>query len=231
MTPQAAMIFAAGLGTRMGALTRDRPKPLIPVAGRPLIDHALALVREAAIPRLVVNAHAHAGQLERHLAAVAPEARITGEPVLLETGGGLKAALPLLGPGPVFTLNSDMVWGGPNPLAALRAAWDPARMGALLCLVPREAAHGHAGPGDFHRAPDGRLARRAPAPEAPYVYAGAQILDPAPLAAFPDAIFSLNPLWDRLIGEGRLHGIVHRGLWVDVGRPEGIALAEAELAR
>ncbi|MFO1107116.1 MAG: nucleotidyltransferase family protein [Amaricoccus sp.] len=231
MSPRAAMIFAAGLGTRMGALTRDRPKPLIPVAGRPLIEHALALVREAAIPRLVVNSHAHADQLARHLAAAAPEARIAHEPVLLETGGGLKAALPLLGPGPVFTLNADMVWGGPNPLAALAQAWDPARMGALLCLVPRAAALGHAGPGDFHRAADGRLARRAPAPEAQYIYAGAQILDPAPLASFPEAVFSLNPLWDRLIAEGRLYGIVHPGLWVDVGRPEGIALAEAALAR
>ena len=123
MTPQALMIFAAGLGTRMGALTRDRPKPLVEVAGRPLIDHALALARAAGIPRIVVNTHAHADQMQAHLARTAPDVLISHEPTLLETGGGLKRALPLLGPGPVFTLNADMVWTGPNPLAALAAAW------------------------------------------------------------------------------------------------------------
>jgi MurNAc alpha-1-phosphate uridylyltransferase len=224
------MIFAAGLGTRMGALTRDRPKPLIEVAGRPLIDHALALVRAAGVPRIVVNTHAHAGQMQAHLARVAPDALISHEPVLLETGGGLKRALPLLGPGPVFALNADVVWSGPSPLAALAAAWTPGT-GALLALVPRAAAQGHRGPGDFFRAPDGRLTRRKPAAAADYVYAGAQIIDTAPVAAVPEAVFSLNPVWDGMIAEGRLHGALHAGGWVDVGRPEGIALAEAELAR
>ncbi len=229
MTPSAVMIFAAGLGTRMGALTRDRPKPLIEVAGRPLIDHALALAREAGIARIVVNAHAHAAMLRAHLAQVAPEALIAEEPERLETGGGLKAALPLLGPGPVFTLNADMVWRGPNPLRALAAAWTPGA-GALLALVPTAAAIGHAGPGDFFRAADGRLTRRGTAPGADYVYAGAQVIDPAPVAGMPERIFSLNPVWDGLIAERRLAGIVHPGGWVDVGRPEGIALAEAALA-
>lgn len=229
--PDTAMIFAAGLGTRMGALTRDRPKPLIPVAGRPLIDYALALVRGAGIPRLVVNSHAHADQLRRYLGEAAPEALISHEPALLDTGGGLKAALPLTGPGPVVTLNADMVLTGPNPLPALRAAWDPARMGALLCLVPRATARGHAGAGDFHLGADARLARRGAAPQADYIYAGAQILDTGPLAAIADPVFSLNRVWDALIPQGRLYGIVHPGGWVDVGRPEGIALAEAELAR
>ena len=230
MTPQAVMIFAAGLGTRMGALTRDRPKPLIEVAGRPLIDHALALARAAGIPRVVVNTHAHAEQLRAHLARVAPEALVSHEPVLLETGGGLKQALALLGPGPVFTLNSDVVWTGANPLRALVAAWVPGT-GALLALVPRSAAQGHGGPGDFLRDPGGRLVRRGEATAADYVYAGAQIIDPATVAAVPDAAFSLNPVWDGMIAEGRLRGLVHPGGWVDVGRPEGIALAEAELAR
>jgi MurNAc alpha-1-phosphate uridylyltransferase len=223
------MIFAAGLGTRMGALTRDRPKPLIEVAGRPLIDHALALVRDAGIPRIVVNTHAHADLLRAHLARVAPEARVSHEPERLETGGGLKAALPLLGDGPVFTLNADMVWRGANPLRALAEAWVPGT-GALLALVAREAATGHAGAGDFFRAADGSLTRRGAAPSAGFVYAGAQIIDPAPLAAVPERVFSLNPVWDALIAEGRLGSIVHRGGWVDVGRPDGIALAEAELA-
>ena len=230
VTPQAVMIFAAGLGTRMGALTRDRPKPLIEVAGRPLIDHALALVRAAGIRRIVVNSHAHADQLGAHLARVAPEALLSHEPELLETGGGLRRALALLGPGPLFTLNADMVWRGPNPLTALAAAWEPG-LGGLLCLVPRAAATGHAGPGDFFLGPDARLRRRGAAATADFVYAGAQIIDPAPVAAFPAKAFSLNPVWDALIAQRRLAGVVHPGGWVDVGRPEGIALAAAELAQ
>jgi MurNAc alpha-1-phosphate uridylyltransferase len=229
MTPGAVMIFAAGLGTRMGALTRDRPKPLIEVAGRPLIDHALALARAAGVRRVVVNTHAHAGQLRAHLARVAPEVLISHEPELLETGGGLKRALPLLGRGPVFTLNADMVWRGPNPLAVLAAGWR-AGDGALLALVPRAAAVGHGGAGDFFAAPDGRLRRRGAAEAADFVYAGAGIIETGAVAAIEEAVFSLNRVWDGLLAEGRLRGVVHAGGWVDVGRPEGIALAEAELA-
>jgi MurNAc alpha-1-phosphate uridylyltransferase len=226
MIPHAVMIFAAGLGTRMGALTRDRPKPLLEVAGRPLIDHALALARDAGVRRIVVNIHAHAGQMQAHLARVAPEAVVSHEPERLETGGGLKRALPLLGPGPVFTLNADMVWRGPNPLTALAAGWR-AGDGALLALVPRAAAVGHDGPGDFFAADDGRLARRGDAAAADHVYAGAQIIDTAALDGFADGVFSLNRVWDALLAEGRLRGLVYQGGWVDVGRPDGIALAEA----
>lgn len=229
MMPGAVMIFAAGLGTRMGALTRDRPKPLIEVAGRPLIDHALALAREAGVRRIVVNTHAHAEQMRAHLARVAPEAVVSHEPERLETGGGLKRALPLLGSGPVFTLNADMVWRGPNPLTQLAADWR-AGDGALLALVRRDAAVGHGGAGDFFAAPDGRLTRRGDAPTADFVYAGAQIIDGAALDGFPEGVFSLNRVWDGLLAEGRLRGLVHVGGWVDVGRPEGILLAEAELA-
>jgi MurNAc alpha-1-phosphate uridylyltransferase len=231
MTPEAVMIFAAGLGTRMGALTRDRPKPLIEVAGRPLVDHALALARAAGVRRIVVNTHAHAEQMRAHLARRAPDVLISHEPELLETGGGLKRALPLLGPGPVFTLNADMVWTGPNPLTALAAAWaGPRAAGALLSLVPRGSATGHAGAGDFFLDGD-RLRRRGEAAAAPFVYAGAQVIDPGALAGFAAQAFSLNPVWDALLARGALHGVVHRGGWADVGRPEGIALAEAALAR
>ena len=229
--PAAAMVFAAGLGTRMGKLTRTRPKPLIEVGGRPLLAHALALTRDAGVSRTVVNVHAHPGQMRAWLAAEAPEVLLSEEPALLETGGGLRAALPALGPGPVLTLNADMVWTGTNPLRALAQAWDPGRMGALLSLVPRAAAVGHSGPGDFFRDSGGRLIRRGDAATAPYIYAGAQIIDPARLPEIPDTAFSLNRLWDLLRAEGRLFGIVHVGGWCDVGRPEGIALAEAELAR
>ncbi len=143
--PDAVMIFAAGLGTRMGALTRDRPKPLLPLGGGTLLDHALAQARGIAPRRIVVNTHAHAGQVEAALDGQ-PDVTPLFEPTLLETGGGLKAALPLLGTDPVLTLNADAGWLGPNPLALLRAAWDPDRMEALMLLVPPRAATGHAGP-------------------------------------------------------------------------------------
>jgi MurNAc alpha-1-phosphate uridylyltransferase len=224
MTPGAVMILAAGRGSRMGALTRDRPKPLIPVAGRPLIDHALDLTRAVMPLRRVVNVHYLAPQLRAHLAGA--DVAISDETDLLrETGGGLRHALPLLGDGPVLTLNSDAVWTGPNPLATLCAAWDGARMGALLLLVPREMALGHRGPGDFLAGPDGRLTRGAGD-----VYSGAQIIATEALAARSEEVFSLNPVWDDLIARGRLFGIRHRGGWCDVGRPESIPLAESLLA-
>jgi MurNAc alpha-1-phosphate uridylyltransferase len=221
--PQAAMIFAAGFGTRMGALTRDRPKPLIPVAGRPLIDHALDLAKAAA-PRIVVNTHYHAGMIAAHLAghavALSPERE-----AILDTGGGLKAALPLLGPGPVFTLNSDAVWRGENPLFALAAAWDGSRMEGLLLLLDRDRAIGHARPGDFLTDPQGRLSRGPGR-----VYSGAQIIRTDDLAGIDAPAFSLNLLWDRMIARGTLFGLAYTGQWCDVGRPESIPLAEALLA-
>ena len=218
------MIFAAGFGTRMGALTRDRPKPLIEVAGRALIDHALGLVDAYAPPRTVVNLHYRADQLAAHLAARGVHlSRET--PEILDTGGGLRAALPLLGEGPVITMNSDAIWRGPNPLDHLAPLWDGARMEALLLCLPPDRARGHAGDGDFARAPDGRLARGKG-----LVYSGVQIIDPACLGAIPEPVFSLNRAWDGLAAQGRLFGAVYPGHWCDVGRPEGIALAEEMLA-
>lgn len=223
MSPDALMLFAAGFGTRMGELTRSRPKPLVEVAGRPLLDHALDIARAAGVDRIVANTHYLGEQVAAHLAGSA--VRISDESErILETGGGLRKALPLLGPGPVFTLNTDAIWTGPNPLATLRAGWDPARMGALLALVPVERATGHSGAGDFSLSPDGRI-RRGPG----YVYTGAQILNPAGIETISDEVFSLNRLWDRLLDEGRAFGVVHPGGWCDVGRPESIPLAEAML--
>jgi MurNAc alpha-1-phosphate uridylyltransferase len=214
------MIFAAGFGTRMGALTRDRPKPLVEVAGRALIDHALDLVAGYAPPRTVVNLHYRAGQLAAHLSgrgvALSHET-----PYILDTGGGLRAALPLLGDGPVLTMNSDAVWRGPNPLSHLDALWDGTAMGALLLCLPPDRALGHAGPGDFSLAADGRLAR-GPG----LVYSGVQVIDPACLADIPDRAFSLNRACDALAADGRLFGTVYPGHWCDVGHPGGIAQAE-----
>lgn len=223
--PDAVMFFAAGFGTRMGALTRDRPKPLVEVAGRPLIDHALALADAAGLRRQVANLHYRPEQLRRHLeprgVALSLEA---GE--ILETGGGLRQALPLLGPGAVFTMNTDAVWSGPNPFVSLRAAWNPARMDALLLLVPAERALGHAGPGDFTLDAEARLGRGGP-----LVYTGAQIVHPRILDGIAERSFSLNLAWDRAAAAGRLCGTLHAGGWCDVGRPESIPLAEDFLAR
>lgn len=221
--PDAVMLFAAGFGTRMGALTARRPKPLIEVAGRPLIDHALALADAAGVARKVVNLHYLPDMLRDHLSGRDGVA-LSYEPEILETGGGLRAALPLLGPGPVFTLNSDAVWTGRNPLEQLRAAWDPDRMDALLLLIAPGAAQGHSGAGDFVADARGRLSRGPGA-----IYSGAQIIRTEALSDIPDRAFSLNRLWDRMIAEQRLFGLTHDGSWCDVGRPEGIAEAEAML--
>ena len=220
------MIFAAGFGTRMGVLTRDRPKPLIPVAGRALIDHALAVGEQAGVARTVVNTHYLAAQMADHLArrdvAISHECE-----QILETGGGLKAALPLLGNGPVALLNSDGIWTGANPLRELAAAWDGTRMEALLLLLPLRETLAHGPKGDFRLAVDGRISRGAGGED--HVYIGAQILHPARIAASPDAVFSLNLPWNAMIAAGTAYGIVHHGGWCDVGHPEGIAAAEALL--
>ncbi|TMV94094.1 nucleotidyltransferase family protein [Thioclava sp. BHET1] len=222
-TPRSLMLFAAGFGTRMGALTQDRPKPLVEVAGKPLVDHALALVHEAGIAKVVANVHYRADQMEAYLAPRGVE--ISDERAeILETGGGLRKALPQLGTGPVFTLNTDAVWTGDNVITTLQAAWDSERMDALVALVPPEQALGHTGAGDFAMAPDGSLTRGTG-----YIYTGAQILVTDGLAEIAEDHFSLNRLWDQMIARGRLYGVVHRGGWCDVGRPNSISLAEGML--
>ena len=217
--PGALMLFAAGFGTRMGALTRDRPKPLVQVAGRPLIDYALDLGREAGIGRIVANAHYHAEQVVAHLAPLGvPVSREASQ--ILDTGGGLRRALPLLGPGPVYTLNPDAIWTGQNPLDELAGAWDPGCMDALLLLGEMPDR------GDFALGADARLTRGGS-----LTYLGAQIIDPAILDDFPEEVFSLNRAWDLLAARGRLFGALHRGGWCDVGTPEGVGEAERMLAR
>lgn len=229
MRPDTVMIFAAGRGTRMRELTRDRPKPMVEVAGRPLIDHALSLAVKAGLRRAVVNTHYLPEVLERHLAGEARiEVSLSPErEALLETGGGLRHAAPLLGAGPVFTLNADAVWQGPDPFAALEP---PPVGGSRLLVVPAERALGHRGAGDFFLGDDGRLSRRGGARSAPYVYTGLQLIDPAPVAAHPETAFSLNVVWDAMLAEGRLTGAVYPGRWCDVGQPESLRLAEEMLA-
>ncbi|MEM8731638.1 MAG: nucleotidyltransferase family protein [Pseudomonadota bacterium] len=214
------LLFAAGFGTRMGALTADRPKPLIEVAGTPLIDHALALAEAVKPPRIVANLHYKAQMLADHLASKGVITSLEW-PEILETGGGLRQALPLLGPDPVMTLNPDVIWSGPNPLALLLSAWDPARMDGLLLCLPPDQTVGRSGPDDFTVSQEGRLSRGPGV-----VYGGAQILKTDMLSDIPDKAFSLNVLWDRMIARNRLSGLRYPGKWCDVGRPEGIALAE-----
>jgi MurNAc alpha-1-phosphate uridylyltransferase len=217
------MLFAAGFGTRMGALTAERPKPMVPVAGRPLIDHALDLVTPLGLSRVVANLHYKPAPLIAHLAdrniAFSHET-----PDILDTGGGLRHALPLLGNGPVFTLNTDAIWRGPNPLDLLARAWNPDEMDALLICVPPAHAIGHTGAGDFLLDGAGRITR-GPG----HVYGGAQIIRTGDLLDIPETAFSLNAVWNRMATRGRLFGLPYPGQWCDVGHPEGIALAESLL--
>jgi N-acetyl-alpha-D-muramate 1-phosphate uridylyltransferase len=222
--PDAVMLFAAGFGTRMGALTENQPKPLIKVAGKALLDHALDQVAGAGLTKTVVNLHYKGDQIAAHLQD-RPEVALSWETEqILETGGGLRAALPQLGAGPVFTLNTDAVWTGPNPLTTLQCAWVPSRMDALLLLAPPAQIKGFRGAGDFILASDGRISRANGA--AGLAYLGAQILLPMGIDAISEQSFSLNILWDQMIAQGRAYGVLHAGGWCDVGRPEGITEAE-----
>lgn len=222
-TPDAVMMFAAGFGTRMRHLTKDRPKPMVPVAGRPLIDHALDLAKGVAPARIVVNLHYKPEPLLLHLEGRGVHT-IVETPDILETGGGLRNALDLLGARPVFTMNTDAIWSGPNPLALLAAKWDPGAMDALLITIPLPQAVGYAGTGDFVMADDGRLSRGPGV-----IYGGVQIIKTDMLHAIHDRAFSLNVPWDTMLAEGRMFGLDYPGRWCDVGHPEGIPLAEALL--
>lgn len=227
------MILAAGLGTRMRPLTDTLPKPLVKVAGKPLIDHVLDRLAEAGVERVVVNVHHLADQMQRHLAQrKQPQIVISDERgLLLGTGGGVKKALPELGDAPFFHINSDTIWiDGVKPnLARLADAFDPAAMDALLLLAPTNGSIGYSGRGDFAMAADGQLRKRAEQEVAPFVYAGAAILSPALFKSTPEGELSLTTLFDRAAQARRLHGLRMEGLWMHVGTPEAIASAEAAI--
>lgn len=227
------MVLAAGYGQRMRPLTLTRPKPLVEVAGKALIDYGFDRLRAAGVNHAVVNVHYLAEQIESWAKQQAsPEIEISDERVeILDTGGGVAKALPLLGDSAFFVINSDSFWqDGPDPaLERLRAAWDDGAMDCLLLVCPLPQTVGYDGTGDFVRAPDGRLARKAKAEGEPLAYIGGYLVHPRLFAHAPEGKFSMNVLWDRAIAEGRLHGVVHTGKWLHVGTPGAIPLAEAAL--
>lgn len=230
-----AMVMAAGLGKRMRPLTASQPKPLVRVAGRALIDHALDRMRDAGITRAVVNVHYLADALEAHvLAREAPAVTISDERgTLLETGGGMvRAQAAGLLPDPFFCVNADSIWldGPRSAFADLSQHWNAERMDALLLLVPHARARNFAGAGDFYMDPIGRLKRKLPGRVAPYIYTGIQLVAQRLLRDAPSGPFSTNILWDRAIEEGRLFGTVFTGEWLEVGEPAHVAATESYLA-
>jgi MurNAc alpha-1-phosphate uridylyltransferase len=234
--PRTAMVMAAGLGKRMRPLTATRPKPLVEVAGKALLDHVFDRLKAAGVERAVVNVHYLADALEAHL-----RHRVHGIEVvvsderdqLLETGGGLVKARALLGDAPFLTVNADNFWvdGPTDAIRLLAAQWDEAAMDALLLLVPLARANNHGGQGDFHLDANGRITgRRRRGRLAPFVYTGIQILSPRVLTDWPEGPFSTMLFWERAILAGRAYGLVHQGLWFDVGTPGAIPKTEAALA-
>jgi MurNAc alpha-1-phosphate uridylyltransferase len=226
-----AFVLAAGLGKRMRPVTATVPKPLVEVAGKALLDHALDRAAEAGVGTAVVNVHYLADLIEGHLA------RRTGGPAivlsderaaLLETGGGIRKALPLLGDQAFVVLNSDSFWleGPASNLRRLIDTWDESRMDCLLLVAPTATSLGYDGAGDFVMDPDGRLERRGEREVAPFIYAGVAILTPALFADTPEGAFSLNLLFDRAIAAGRLFGMRLDGQWLHVGTPDAIRAAE-----
>lgn len=233
MTPRKAMLLAAGLSTRMRPLTDRTAKPLLPLGGRPLIDHALDRLAAAGVDTVVVNAHWQADQVAAHLAGrTSPQVILRREAVLLDTGGGVKAALDLLGPEPFFVVNGDAFWvDGPRPaLARLAAAFDPVRSDGVLLVHRSFQVHADVGFGDFALDPGGVLRRRGEREVVPYIYAGVQLISPALLEGTPDGTFSMNQAWNRAMAARRLDAIVHDGLWFHLSTPADLTEAETILA-
>ncbi len=234
-TPTTAMVFAAGLGTRMRPITDTVPKPLVKVAGRALIDHCLDRFVEGGVTRAIVNVHWLADRIEAHLAArEAPKIVISDERAkLLDQGGGIKRALPLIGAEPFFLCNTDAFWieGPRSNLRRLAEGFDPETMDAILMVAASAGAVGVDWPGDFIMDRDGRLAVREPRHVAPFVYTGVGIIKPQLFAGVAEDVFRLAPFFYRAAEKGRLYGLRLDGLWLHIGRPESIAEAEKAIDR
>ena len=232
MTPRTAMLLAAGLGKRMRPHTDRTAKPLLPLGGRALIDHALDRLADTGVATVVVNAHWQADRLAAHLATrTRPCTTLRREASLLDTGGSVKAALDLLGSEPFFVVNGDAFWvDGPLPaLARLVAAFDPSKMDAVLLVHRTFQVHADVGFGDFALDSWGVPRRRREREIVPYIYAGLQVIAPALLADTPDGAFSMNRAWDTAMAAGRLRAVVHDGLWFHLSTPADLAEAESIL--
>lgn len=228
-----AMVMAAGMGSRMLPLTESRPKPLVEVGGRTLLDHTLDRLAEAGVEHVIVNVHYRADQIIAHLASrKRPDIVVSDETgLLLDTGGGVKKALPLLGSNPFLTLNTDALWieGVNATLPMLVGGFDEKTMDARLLLAPTVSSLGFSGAGDFMMDGAGRLIRRAHSPVAPFVFAGVTVTHPRLFVDAPEGVFSANMLWDRAIGAGRLFGHRHEGVWMHVGTPDAVLEAQAAM--
>ena len=220
--PNSAMIFAAGFGKRMAAFNSDVPKPMVPIAGRPMIDHSIDLIRSAGITNIIANTHHLHDRIAPHLGEMAVRA-VQEVDRILDTGGGLRAARPHLGVGPVVTLNPDVCWFGPNPVTTLIEAWQPG-FDALLLLIPPVHALGTSAAGDFSLE-QGEIRRNGP-----FIYSGAQIIRTDRLDEIGTDVFSLNAYWDLLLNTGEVRGLIYNADWCDIGTPEGLKMAEAMLA-
>ncbi len=230
--PTRAMVLAAGFGTRMRPITDNLPKPLIEVVGRTLIDRAIDRLADAGVERIVVNLHHLGDKIENHLKARAtPEIVFSPEPKLLETGGGVSSALPLLGTAPFYVVNGDIFWlNGPSEtFSRLLAVWNEEEMDGMLLLHSTVDAYGYRGKGDFCAEPDGRLTRRPENGVSPWLFTGVQMLHPRLFADAPEGAFSLNLLYDRALEAERLYGIIHDGEWFHIGTPAGLGEAETYL--
>ena len=232
--PRTAMVLAAGLGKRMRPITSTIPKPLVEVRGKALIDYGLDALAKAGVRRVVVNVHYLAELLQAHLKKRRDLEIVVSDETdrLLESGGGIVRALPLLGAEPFLTLNADTFWidGYRDNLGLMAEIWDPARMDVLLLIADMRQATGYEGRGDFTMDAEGRLARVAERDMSPFIYAGSAILDPGLFAGMAEEKFSLNRIFDRAIENGRLYGVRLDGLWVTVGTPGAIREAEAALS-
>lgn len=233
--PATAMVLAAGLGTRLRPLTLDRPKALVEVGGKTLIDHMLDRLESAGVVKAVVNVHAFADLMEAHLLKrSSPSIIISDERTEpLETAGGLKKALPVLGPDPVWVANIDSIWieTGQAALEQVARSWDPSRMDVCLMLAPTHECLGFHDSGDVFLSDDGQVRFKEAGENAPYVYVGVHICDPSIVAGLADGPQKLLPIWKDLARKGRVSGTAPKGLWMHVGDPQAHVLAEAEMAR
>lgn len=217
-----AMILAAGLGLRMRPLTNTLPKPLISVAGKTMLERTFEHLKQVGMTRIVVNTHYLAPLLEERAKVLWPGVFISHEKDLLETGGGIQKALPLLGKEPFFTLNGDSIWTYPESLKEMEKVWDDTKMDALLLVIPKEKAHGYEGHGDFFLSSERRLSRPDPGSLSPFVYIGVQCVHPRLFQKTPMGSFSMNLLWNQALERGRLYGHLHQGEWFHISTPEDL---------